>query len=162
MFARCTPELGEMDSTFLLNEHNDFQKSIIQDGRVIRMVTKTFQVFEGTSIKFEKSDNKMEDVFTITFNHHDAISANTWCDGEFTDITIKNGTRLRNPLQCGTYNHFHLFFRAVDVRAEKPRRSGKGLLVWEMNSAGLVVTVEVQKKLNDTRVNSATVAGIST
>jgi len=106
------------------------------------MVTKMFQVFEGTSIKFEKSDSKMEDVFTITFDHHDAISATTWCDGEFTDITIKNGSRLRNPLQCGTYSPFHLFFRAVDVRAEKPRRAGKGLLVREMNSGGLVVTVE--------------------
>jgi len=31
VFARCTPELGEMDSTFLINEHNNFQKSIIQD-----------------------------------------------------------------------------------------------------------------------------------
>jgi len=159
VFTRCTPELGEMDSAFLINEHKDFQKSIVQDGRVIQMVNKTFQVFEGTSLKFEKSDNKMEDVFTITFAHHNAISATTWCDGEFTDITIKNGSRFRNPLQCGTFSPFHLFYRAADVRAEKPRREGKGLLMREMNSGGLVVTVEdneVQKELNDTRVSFTT------
>jgi len=66
VFTRCTPELGEEGSTFLVNKFNTFQKSIIQDGREIRMVTKTFQVYKGTSIKFEKSSNKMEDVFTIT------------------------------------------------------------------------------------------------
>ena len=72
---------------------------------------------------------------------------------------------MRNPLQCGTYSPFHLFFRAVDVRAEKPRRSGKGLLMQEMNSGGLVVTVEdneVQKELNDTKVSFTTGAESST
>ena len=71
---------------------------------------------------------------------------------------------MRNPLQCGTYSPFHLFFRAVDVRAEEQKRSGKGLLNREMNSGGLVVTVEnheVEKELNTTSVNSATVAGTS-
>ena len=97
-------------------------------------------------------------MFVITFAHHNEISATTWCDGEFTDITIKNGSRLRNPLQCGTFSPFHLFFRAVDVRAEEPRKEGKGLLVREMNSGRLVVTVErseVQNELNDSRVDSA-------
>ena len=109
MFKECTPELGDVDGTFLVNKFNDFQKSIIQDGREIRMVTRTFQVYKGTSIEFEQSENKMEDVFTIYFDHHDSISATTWCDGEFKEITIKNGSRLRNPLQCGTYSPYHLF-----------------------------------------------------
>ena len=77
VFKECAPELGEVDSTFLVNKFNGFQKSIIQDGRENRKVTKTFQVYKGTSIEFEKSEDKMEDVFTIYFDHHDTISATT-------------------------------------------------------------------------------------
>ena len=94
VFKECTPELGEVDSTFLVNPFNDFQKRIIQDGREIRMVTRTFQVYKGTSIVFEQSENRMEDVFKVYFENHDCISAMTWCDGEFKQITIKNGSRL--------------------------------------------------------------------
>ena len=50
-----------MDSTFLVNPFNDFQKKIVQDGREIRMVTRTFQVYKGMSIVFERSENRMED-----------------------------------------------------------------------------------------------------
>ena len=128
------------------------------------MVTKTFQVYKGTSIEFEQRENKMEDVFTIYFDNHDSISATTWCNSEFKENTIKNGSRLQNPLQCGTYSPYDLFFRGVDVRADQEKRSGKGLLNREINSGGLVVTVEnheVEREVNSTREHHGTIVRTS-
>ena len=83
----------------------------------------------------------MEDIFTIYFQNHDSISATSWCDGEWSQITITNGSRLLNPLQCGIYSPYNLFFRGIDVRADREKRTGK-MLERIVNAGGLVVTVE--------------------
>ena len=80
----------------MVNSHNDFHHKMIQNGKEVKMVTRTFQVYKGTTLVFERSRDKMEDIFTIFFQNHDSISATTWCDGQWSEITITNGSRLRN------------------------------------------------------------------
>ena len=80
VFKECNPELGEEDSTFLVNPYNDFHHKMIQNGKEVKMITRTFQVYKGTTLVFERSRNKMEDIFTIYFQNHASISATTWCD----------------------------------------------------------------------------------
>ena len=118
VFKECNPELREEGSIFLVNPYNDFHHTMIQSGKEVKMVTRTFQVYEGTTLVFERSRNHMEDIFTIFLQNQDSISATTWCDGQWSQITITNGSRLLNPLQCGIYSPYNLFFRRVDVRAD--------------------------------------------
>ena len=152
-FGHCDPVLGEEDTTYEVNPHNDFQKTIIQDGRAVRMVTKTFQIWPGTTIRFEQSDNKMEDVFTIFLDKELSIEGQTWCDGEFADIILTNASRVSNPLQCGIFIPNHIFFRGVEVRMDGEVRKPKGILEQLVNEGGLVVTIdphEVEEKVNIT------------
>ena len=117
------------------------------------MVTRTFQVFEGVTLLFESSRNKMEDIFTLILEKQENIVATTYCDGEWKyQVTIANGSRLRNPLQCGIYSPYNLFFRGIDVRADNEKRDGK-MLERKINSKGLEVTVEsndVETEVNAT------------
>ena len=83
----------------------------------------------------------MEDIFTILLQNQESIEATTWCDGQWGQVTIANGSRLLNPLQCGIYSPYNLFFRGVDVRADNEKRTGK-LLNKKINSGGLEVTIE--------------------
>ena len=94
----------------------------------------------------------MEDVFTLILEKQESIEATTFCDGEFTDqVVLTNGSRLTNPLQCGIYSPYNLFFRGIDVRADNEKREGK-LLDNVINSKGLKVSVmsnEVEDQVND-------------
>ena len=105
------------------------------------MITRTFQVYEGTTLMFEPRRNKMEDIFTIFLQNQESIEGTTWCDGQWSQITIANGSRLLNPLQSGIYSPYNLFFRGVDVRVDNEKRTGK-MLDQKINSAGLEVTIE--------------------
>jgi len=91
---------------------------------------------------FEETEDRLEDVFVLTFRDQKEIVATTWCDGEFSKVTITNGSRVRSPIQCGTYIPLHLFIRAVEVRAEEKRREGDNLVEREANSGGLKIIVE--------------------
>ena len=134
--------MGEEDSTFLVNPYNDFHHTTVQSGKEVKMVTRTFQVFNGVTLMFEPSRNKMEDIFTVVLQKQKSIEATTYCDGQWKyQVTISNGSRLRNPLQCGIYSPYNLFFRGIDVRADNEERDGK-MLERKINSAGLEVTVE--------------------
>ena len=116
------------------------------------MITRTFQVFDGTTLVFEPSRNKMEDIFTVFLQKQESIEATTYCDGQWNQVTISNGSRLRNPLQCGIYSPYNLFFRGIDVRADNEERNGK-MLEQKINSAGLEVTIEskdVEREINAT------------
>ena len=152
LFKECRPELGDEGSTFLVNPYNNFHHTIIQSGKEVKMITRTFQVYDGTTLVFEPSRNKMEDIFTVFLQKQESIEATTWCDGQWNQVTISNGSRLLNPLQCGIYSPYNLFFRGVDVRADNEERTGK-MLDQKINSAGLEVTIEskdVEKEVNAT------------
>ena len=151
-FRDCNPALTEENAIFQVNPFNDFHHTIIKSGQELKMVTRTFQTFEGVTLQFEPSENRMEDVFTLILENQESIEATTYCDGEFTDkVILTNNSRLSNPLQCGIYSPYNLFFRGIDVRADNEKREGK-LLNKVINSKGLKVSVvsnDVTEQLKD-------------
>ena len=151
-FRDCNPALNEENAIFQVNPFNDFHHTIVKSGQELKMVTRTFQTFEGITLRFEPSENRMEDVFTLILEKQESIEATTYCDGEFTDkVILTNNSRLSNPLQCGINSPYNLFFRGIDVRADNEKREGK-LLDNVINSKGLKVSVmsnEVEDELNE-------------
>ena len=103
------------------------------------------QCFDGTSVEFEETEDKLEDFFIITFRDQKEIVATTWCEGEFAEVIITNVSRVPSPIQCGTYSPFHLFIRAVEMRAEETNGDGDSLIDREANSRGLKIAVETNE-----------------
>ena len=54
----------------------------MKNGKELKMVTRTFQIFKGVTLLFESSRNRMEDIFTLILEKQESIVATTFCDGE--------------------------------------------------------------------------------
>ena len=86
-------------SKFYVNIFNSLGSIFQTNGKIIKLIPRTVQVYPRAWLKFKKPKNELMDTFTIFLNHLEEVILGTRCGEVQKGVVIKNGSTVAIPLQ---------------------------------------------------------------
>ena len=110
-------------------------------GKIVKLVSRTIQVWEGVTVEFLDNKKHLEDHFIIKLENDLEIQLHTRCNKEEMTRRIENNTHISIPLQCAAVAPDRIFLRAMAIRRETKAELGHYLLDRETDSPDLSIQI---------------------